>query len=354
MKEADTTPLGTIRFKTKDLKPYEKTKASWKKSKQKFPQTEKAIQLFKAHNNLKSLIDTKNKEFLKGRISPKGQIQGARLTILPNKKQLTGAYSIFAKQLTIHDETSSDHWDVMHKNPSSYCHLYTLEKKQKHKNKKYKAVKEFEKLHPLLEKKVLTALRDKKDYMSVPMYTLLQTYMRVGNETYYKLNGHKGLTTLKNKDVTIKKNQVTFKYIAKDGVPMTITHTFPNIYIKRLQSLMRQAASGKRQANYIFQTPTKNVITDTHFKKAFKKYIGKEFYPHIVRSFFATYTTEQYLKEHKKSTKKETQQLLTEIAHELGHKRFNKKTNKWKESYAVTVHSYIAPNLMKKLNSITK
>ena len=345
MKECE---VGTIRYKTKDLKPYEKTKTSWKKSKQKFPQTDTVINLFKAHKKIKKLIDTKNPNFLKGQISPKGQIEGARLNILPNGKKLTGAYSLFAKNITIHDEDSHDHWDAIYENPSGFCYLYDEEKIKKHKNKKFTKVKQFEKLYPKLEKKVLDALYDKKDYMATPIYTLLKTYMRVGNETYYKHNGHKGLTTQTKDNVKIKGNIVTFKFIAKDGVPMTISHEFPDIYIKRLKENI------KKNKPYIFQSPSGNIIKEIHFKKAFKRYIGKEFYPHIVRSFFATHKTKEFLKHHRKITKNQKQEFLTKIAHDLGHRKFNKETSEWKESYNVTIHHYIAPNLIEKLNKIVE
>lgn len=345
MKECE---VGTIRIKTKDLKPYEKTKTSWKKSTEKFPLTKTVIELFKIHNNLKELIDTKNPSFLKGQLSPSKQIQGARLNILPNGKKLTGAYSLFAKHLTIHDENTHDHWDAIYENPSGYCYLYDEEKMKKHKDRKYSKVKAFEKIYPELEKKVIEGLQDKKDYMAVPIFTLLKTYMRIGNEIYYKLHGHKGLTTLSKDNVKIKGNIVTFKFLAKDGVPMTIVHEFPEIYIKRLKHDI------KNNKPYVFQSCSGNVLKETHFKRAFKRYCGKEFYPHIVRSFFATHETEEFLKHNKKASKKEIQEFLTHVAHELGHRKFNKKTKEWKESYNVTIHHYIAPNLMEKLNKLFK
>ncbi|MDA3837171.1 MAG: hypothetical protein PF542_06130 [Nanoarchaeota archaeon] len=351
MKECEP---GTIRIKIKDLKPYEKTKTSWKKSKRKLPLTDIVIKLFKANNNLKLLIDKNNKEFLKGQISPENKIEGERLNILPNGKKLTGAYSLFAKNLTIHDEDSDDHWDAIYENPSGFCYLYDEEKIKKHKNKKYSKVKEFEKIHLELEKKVYEALYNKKDYMATPMYTLLKTYMRVGNETYYNHNGHKGLTTLTKNNIKIKNNIATFKFIAKDGVPMSITHEFPDQYISRLKSLLRQPSTVNSQQTYIFKSPAGKILKDTHFKKAFKKHIGKEFYPHIVRSFYATHETKEFLRHHKKATKKEVREFLIHVAHELGHRKFNKKTSEWQESYAVTISHYIAPNYAEKLRNLAK
>ena len=64
--------------------------------------------LFKEHKNFKVLLDTKNQEFLKGQLSPKGEVQGARINQLPNGKIIDKAFSLFAKDLIIHDQYSDD------------------------------------------------------------------------------------------------------------------------------------------------------------------------------------------------------------------------------------------------------
>jgi hypothetical protein len=100
-----------------------------------------------------------------------------------------------------------------------------------------------------------------------------------------------------------------------------------------------------------YKSNYQSVLTKSGWKT---KYIGKEFYPHIVRSFFATHETKQFLKNHKTATKKEVQEFLLYVAEKLGHRKFNKKENEWKNNYTVTLHSYIAPNLAKKLTGIIK
>jgi len=341
---------GTIRIKTKDLQAYEKTKNSWKKSKEKFPETIKVINLFKHNKNFKFLIDKKNPNFIKGQLSPDKKPQGARINILPNGKKLDKAYSLFAENLTIHDETSHGHWDVIYKNPSgTYSYVYTLEKKVKFINKKYDVEKEFEKYEPKLKAKVFTALRNKEDTFALPMYTLLKTYMRVGGEHYYITHKHKGLSTLKKKDVIINKNKVTFKYTAKDGVPLEISAVFPRQYISRLKETLKDL----KPNSFIFTNPSTNhPITDIHLKKAFKKYCGKEFYPHIVRSYYATKTTKDFLKKHKKATKEEINLLFTQIAEKLGHRKYSKKDNTWKDNPTMTMNFYVQPELVEKTKSI--
>ncbi|MFC1698183.1 hypothetical protein ACFL1H_07620, partial [Nanoarchaeota archaeon] len=95
-------------------------------------------------------------------------------------------------------------------------------------------------------------------------------------------------------------------------------------------------------------------LSDMNFKQAFKKYCGKEFYPHIVRSHYATQTTEDFLKNHQTATKDEMKELFLSIAEKLGHRSYNKKEGVWKENYNVTIHHYIQPELVDKVKSIVK
>lgn len=353
-KENKKIPVGTIRIKANNLRAYEKTAASWKKTNKSFVQLLKAVKLFKANNNFKVLIDKKNSSFLKGQLSPQGQPQGARINILPNGKIIDKAYSLFAEDLTIHDQDTEDHWGVLYKNKGgTYSYCYDLDKKKLHQNQKYQTVKKFDRCYPLLTRKVDLALKDEKDNLAVPMYTLLKTYMRVGNEIYYKTHGHKGLTTLKKKDIAISGTKVTFNYIAKDGVPRIITMPFPKIYIQRLKKILRPL----KQTEFVFTAnqkgPSGHPLREEHFKKAFKAYCGREFYPHIVRSHFATTKVKEFLKGKRKVHKREVENLFLSIAAELGHKKFVKKERLWKDNYTVTINHYVQPELIEKIKQIT-
>ena len=155
--------VGTIRIQTKGLIPYEKTKTSWKKSRRQLSNIKQIIRLFKAHKNFSILIDKKEPQFLKGQLY-KNKVQGARINILPDGTKIDKAYSLFAKELTVHDQSSDEHWDVLYQNPGgtwSYC--YSLEKKAKNTLNKYKKVHQFDNIYLNLIKKVSLALKDKKD-----------------------------------------------------------------------------------------------------------------------------------------------------------------------------------------------
>jgi hypothetical protein len=349
-----TTSVGTIRIQTNG-KIVQKTKTSWKNvknGKEKFPEAIKVIKLFKGQKNFKALIDQKKKKFLKGQITSDGIIQGARIATLPDGQTLDTAYSLFASNLQIHDENSEDHWDVLFQNKGgTWNYGYTLEKKKKNRDKKYKKLNEFSKSYQKLSKNVTHALKDKQDYISVAMYTLLKTYMRIGNEIYYKASGHKGLTTIKKKDIKIKGNKVTFNYIGKDGVPRLISEKFPLSYTKRLKKKLNSI----KRDQFVF-TSNKNhrPLKEREFKKGFLKYCGKEFYPHIVRSHYATTEVKSLIKGKKKLTKEEMNQIFLKVAAKLGHKKFVKKENTWKDNYSVTINHYIQPELVEKVKKLVK
>ena len=258
---------GTIRI-GKDLKTYEYKNPKWNKIEKEFPQTIKVVKLFKANKTFKELLDKKNQKFLKGQLY-KNKVQGARINILPDGKKLDKAYSLFAEDLTIHDESSHDHWDVIYKNPNGkYAYLYTQEKKQKAIKNKYKKVEQFENLYNKLQKAIINSLDNQDDIYALPMYTLLKTYMRVGNEIHFKETGHKGLTTLKKQDIKIQNNQVQFNYIAKSGVPMSIIESFPSDYIYRLKKKMSKLNNN----DFVFTNNQNKPLRDTDFMKAFENY----------------------------------------------------------------------------------
>jgi hypothetical protein len=342
--------VGTIRVKVSNLKTYQKTKTGWKEIKKEFPELKTVIKLFKSSRKFSYLVDKKDSKFLKGQLSKDNKEQGARIDILPNGKKLEKAYSLFSPHLKIHDQTSDDHWDVIYQNKGgTYSYVYTLEKRKAHRARKYKKVQKFEKSYSKLVKNVNKSLSDKNDLMALPMSTLLQTFMRVGNEIYFKAHGHKGLTTLTKNDLSVKGSVVTFDYIGKDGVPIKIFHKFSNSYLKRLKLLIKE-----RKKNEFVFSKNGHPLHETDFKKAFMKYCGEEFYPHIVRSHHATKKVKQFLAKNRVINKEKADKLFMSIAHDLGHKKFNKKKQLWEEHYAVTVNSYVQPELLERVKKRIK
>ncbi|MDH3353552.1 MAG: hypothetical protein OEL87_03825 [Nanoarchaeota archaeon] len=333
------------RIKSKGFSVCEVREGSCKKSKVKFPEAIAAAELFKSHGNLDMIIDKKDSKFLKGGFS-QGKVIGARIDVLPDGTKLNKAYSLFAPKLTIHDEKSKSHWDAIFENPNGkFAYLYTVNKMKLSKKAKYKRVAEFSKCLPKLKKNLMKAVDS--DELVLPMLILLKTKMRVGNEIYYLKNHHKGLTTLKKKNISISGNRITFDYIAKDGVPQKITEEFSAKVVNKLKSVLKTKKSG----NFVFVDPNGHPLKDIVFEQAFEKYCGKKFYPHIVRSHYATDKAEKFLKGKRKILKNEAEEFYLEIARKLGHKKFSKK-NGWEDSYQVTLHHYIQPELVEKIEKL--
>ena len=129
---------------------------------------------------------------------------------------------------------------------------------------------------------------------------------------------------------------------------MHVEEDFPEQYIKKLKVLLKSLKAN----DFVFASKTGKVLKESDFEKAFERYCGKKFYPHIVRSHYATKTTEDFLKCNPKPSQDEVKKLFTQIAEKLGHKKFDKKSKTWADSYNVTVHYYIKPSLVKKVLKI--
>jgi len=235
----------------------------------------------------------------------------------------------------------------MFENPSGFRYLYAVDKIRRAKTHKTHIVDQFARYYPRLKRNVLKDLRSEGCVHSVALFTMMKTYMRVGNEIYYKAHGHKGLTTLQKTDITIRGHNVFFNYRAKDGVPIHICVRFPDVYIKRLASLLAL----KKPDSFVFSHESGHPMDGTEIKKAIKDYCGREFFPHIIRSYYADTEVKKFFRKHRKATKKEVFDLLIRIAAKLGHMRFKKKEQTWVESPKVTVNNYIRPEFVERLHA---
>ena len=334
---------GVYRIRVSDFSVVEVNGDSCKKTGAKFSEAIEVAKLFKKHKKLKMITDDKQSKFLKGGFS-KGRPIGAKINVLPDGRRLNKMYSLFAPGLIIHDEKSNIHWDVICQNPNgSYAYIYTIEKDDIARKAKYEKVNEFEKCLPRLRRNLNKSLNE--DVLALPMLILLKTKMRIGNEIYYNKNHHKGLTTLKKKDVMINGDEITFDFIGKDGVPQKITETFSKEIVKKLENILKS----KKLGDFIFVDLSGRPLKDVAFERGFEKYCGVKFYPHIVRSYYATKEAEKFLKR-KKISKDEAKKFYMKVADKLGHKKFSKKTGNWEDSYQVTLHHYIRPELVEKIS----
>ena len=139
-----------------------------------------------------------------------------------------------------------------------------------------------------------------------------------------------------------------FSFIGKDGVPQKIIEKFSKKIVKRLRFVLKN----KKAGDFIFVDLSGHPLKDTAFERGFEKYCGVKFYPHIVRSYYATKEAENFLKK-KSVSKDEVERFYMKVAGKLGHKKFSKKTGNWEDCYQVTLHHYIRPELVEKIAQIS-
>ncbi len=92
---------------------------------------------------------------------------------------------------------------------------------------KFHRLYEFGKALPTLREKMEGDLRQptlSRDKVLATVLSLMEkTYIRVGNNEYEKANGSYGLTTLKNKHVSVKGDKLVFSFTGKKGIHHDIT-----------------------------------------------------------------------------------------------------------------------------------
>jgi DNA topoisomerase-1 len=92
---------------------------------------------------------------------------------------------------------------------------------------KFHRLYEFGRALPALRVRIEEDLRQKELSVNKVLATIIslmeQTYIRVGNNEYEKTNGSYGLTTMKNRHVTISGDKLVFSFRGKKGVQHNIT-----------------------------------------------------------------------------------------------------------------------------------
>jgi DNA topoisomerase I len=92
---------------------------------------------------------------------------------------------------------------------------------------KYHRLYEFGKVLPQLRKAVKKDIADKelssRKVIATVINLMEETYIRIGSNGYEKMYGSYGMTTMKNRHVTINGGQVRFCFTGKKGIEHTIT-----------------------------------------------------------------------------------------------------------------------------------
>jgi DNA topoisomerase-1 len=143
---------------------------------------------------------------------------------------------------------------------------------------KFHRLYEFGKLLPRLREQLEADLRIRElnqDKVLATVISLMErTYIRVGNSSYEKLYGSYGLTTLKDKHVSITGDKMRFAFRGKKGIQHDIT-----LKNKKLARTVEQCRDipGKELFQYYDESGNRRIIESGMVNEYIKKSTGKDF-----------------------------------------------------------------------------
>jgi len=169
------------------------------------------------------------------------------------------------------------------------------------------------------------ALREltKEKVIAVALSVMEQTLIRVGNAAYEKEYGSYGLTTLKDKHVKAKGDEVRFSFKGKKGIYHDIT-----LHDRRLAKLVKacQDIPGKELFQYYDSEGARHSIDSGMVNEYLKETMGDDFSAKDFRTWAGTTNALRLLAEFEpcstdKELKKNVNTMLDEVSHQLGNTR---------------------------------
>ena len=143
---------------------------------------------------------------------------------------------------------------------------------------KFHRLFEFGKVLPRLRRRIRRDMNSKGLSESKVLATVIdlmeKTYIRIGNNGYEKLYGSYGLTTLKDKHVTLKNENISFTFTGKKGVAHNIS-----IRDKKLARIIKQCRDipGKELFQYYTENGEKRCIDSGMVNNYIKQATNGEF-----------------------------------------------------------------------------
>jgi DNA topoisomerase-1 len=148
---------------------------------------------------------------------------------------------------------------------------------------KFHRLYEFGKVLPFLRGRIEEDLRSKGLTQEKVLATLVslmeRTFIRIGNQEYEKTNGSYGLTTLKNKHVSIAGDKLVFSFTGKKGIHHDVT-----LRNKRLARIVSQCHDipGKELFQYYTEDgirhPVDSGMVNTYIREATREdFSAKDF-----------------------------------------------------------------------------
>ncbi|HEY4107933.1 DNA topoisomerase IB [Puia sp.] len=206
---------------------------------------------------------------------------------------------------------------------------------------KFHRLYEFAKALPTIREKIEADLRRKELTREKVLATVLslmeKTYIRVGNNEYEKANGSYGLTTLRNKHVSLSGDRIAFSFTGKKGVKHNIT-----LKNKRLARTLGQCREipGRELFQYYDEAGNHHSIDSGMINHYIKEAAGMDFTAKDFRTWAGSLHALQQLKAIGEAAtvaecRKNVAGVLDAVSKELGNSR------------AVCKKYYVHPGLLR-------
>lgn len=237
--------------------------------------------------------------------------------------QATGIDAAGRKQYRYHDQWSSL------KNQSKFENLIGFGQK-------------LANLRRYLRKDLKLKELSKQKASAIAISILDDTFIRVGNNSYEKKYGSYGLTTLKNRHVSIKGKECFFRFRGKKGVPQK-----KNLNNKELIKLLKKIKEipGQSLFQYYNNDEVVRQIESGDINEYLKIHMGEDYTCKDFRTWAGTVLALNYMVKNKqdvvnnqvksKKQKPDVVEVLNKVAEALGNTR------------AVTKKYYVHPELLK-------
>lgn len=163
-----------------------------------------------------------------------------------------------------------------------------------------------------------------KDKILATIITILDTaYIRIGNDVYEKMNGSYGLTTLKNKHVSVNGDKIRFCFIGKKGIRNNIS-----IRNRKLASIINRCKEipGQQLFGYLNDDGIISKVDSGMVNEYLQRISGKEYSAKDFRTWAGSICAIRAFKElepYTSSTDKvrKINQMYDRVATELGNTR---------------------------------
>jgi DNA topoisomerase I len=157
------------------------------------------------------------------------------------------------------------------------------------KETKFFHMHDFGKALPLMRKRMKEDISlngfSMQKVLAVVVSVMENTGIRIGNDCYEKMYGSYGLTTLKNKHVDIKGNEIKFGFTGKKGVHQNLT-----LKSKRLARIIQQCKDipGKDLFQYYDENGIRNNVDSGMVNNYIRDISGSNFTAKDFRTWFGT------------------------------------------------------------------